>query len=89
MFHKFTIILLVVYLTGVVAGIVTISVAQWYYKRKVKNDDVDWSWILKISLLSWMTVALAIMLLKETWHSKKSNANDQTSNKHNRKETTQ
>ena len=74
MFHNFAIILLVVYLTGVGAGIVSMSVAQWYYKRKVKKVDVDWLWILKISPLSWMTVALAIMLLRDIWHNERNNA---------------
>ena len=46
-----------IYLTGIVLGIICME--------KVKPDA--W-WLLKISLLSWMTVFLAMMLFSEAWY---------------------
>lgn len=60
-----------IYGTGVLIGWLTMAAAHHFYKKKVGHVDWDWLWMAKISLLSWITVAMAIMLLKDFWHDKR------------------
>ena len=60
----------VIYGTGVLTGWLTMVAAHHIYAQKVGRVDWDWLWMAKISLLSWITVALAIMLVKDSWNEK-------------------
>ena len=68
MVHNCMMVVSVIYGTGVLAGWLTMVAAHHFYAQKVGRVDWDWLWMAKISLLSWITVALAIMLVKDSWH---------------------
>lgn len=66
------------YLTGVLLGLSTMLVGQGLYSRYVGKVKPDGWWLLKISLLSWVAVILAMMLVAETWRRR----NENTGNSH-------
>ena len=57
-----------IYLTGVVLGMICMMIGQGGYCRYTEKGKRDTWWLLKISLLSWMTVFLAMMLFSEAWY---------------------
>ena len=61
-----------IYLTGIVLGIgmICMMIGQGVYCRYTEKGKRDTWWLLKISLLSWMTVFLAMMLISEAWYRK-------------------
>ena len=58
-------LLAAIYLTGVVLGMICMMIGQGVYCRYTEKGKRDTWWLLKISLLSWMTVFLAMMLFSE------------------------
>ena len=54
-----------IYLTGIVLGMICMMIGQGGYCRNTEKGKRDTWWLLKISLLSWMTVFLAMMLFSE------------------------
>ena len=63
-------LLAAIYLTGVVLGIICMMIGQGLYCRYTETVKPDAWWLLKISLLSWVTVFIAMMLISEAWHRK-------------------
>ncbi len=63
-------LLAAIYLIGVVLGIICMMIGQGLYCRYTEKGKRDTWWLLKISLLSWMAVFLAMMLISEAWHRK-------------------
>ena len=63
-------LLAAIYLTGVVLGMICMMIGQGVYCRYTEKGKRDTWWLLKISLLSWMTVFLAMMLFSEGWYRK-------------------
>ena len=63
-------LLAAIYLTGVVLGMICMMIGQGLYCRYTEKVKPDTWWLLKISLLSWVTVFLAMMLISEAWHKK-------------------
>ena len=61
-------LLAAIYLTGVVLGMICMMIGQGGYCRYTEKGKRDTWWLLKISLLSWMTVFLAMMLFSEAWY---------------------
>ena len=61
-------LLAAIYLTGVVLGMICMMIGQGVYCRYTEKGKRDTWWLLKISLLSWMTVFLAMMLFCEAWY---------------------
>ena len=59
--------LLAFYFTGVFMGLITMVIGQQLYGVYVNKVKTDLFWILKISLLSWGTVYLAMILTIESW----------------------
>ena len=57
-----------IYLTGIVLGMICMMIGQGVYCRYTEKGKRDTWWLLKISLLSWMTVFLAMMLFSEAWY---------------------
>ena len=57
-----------IYLTGIVLGMICMMIGQGGYCRYTEKGKRDTWWLLKISLLSWMTVFLAMMLFSEAWY---------------------
>ena len=57
-----------IYLTGIVLGIICMMIGQGLYCRYTEKVKPDAWWLLKISLLSWVTVFLAMMLISEAWY---------------------
>ena len=57
-----------IYLTGIVLGMICMMIGQGVYCRYMEKGKRDTWWLLKISLLSWMTVFLAMMLFSEAWY---------------------
>ena len=64
-------LLAAIYLTGVVLGMICMMIGQGLYCRYTEKGKRDTWWLLKISLLSWMTVFLAMMLISEAWYRRK------------------
>ena len=60
-----------IYLTGIVLGMICMMIGQGGYCRYTEKGKRDTWWLLKISLLSWMTVFLAMMLISEAWYRRK------------------
>ena len=52
-------------------GIICMMIGQGLYCRYTETVKSDVLWLLKISLLSWMTVFLAMMLISEAWYRRK------------------
>ncbi len=63
-------LLAAIYLIGVVLGIICMMIGQGLYCRYTEKGKRDTWWLLKISLLSWMAVFLAMMLISEAWYRK-------------------
>ena len=61
-------LLAAIYLIGVVLGMICMMIGQGLYRRYTETVKLDAWWLLKISLLSWMTVFLAMMLFSEAWY---------------------
>ena len=61
-------LLAAIYLIGVVLGMICMMIGQGLYCRYTEKGKRDTWWLLKISLLSWMTVFLAMMLFSEAWY---------------------
>ena len=57
-----------IYLTGIVLGMICMMIGQGVYCRYTEKGKRDTWWVLKISLLSGMTVLLAMMLFSEAWY---------------------
>ena len=57
-----------IYLTGIVLGMICMMIGQGGYCRYTEKGKRDTWWLLKISLLSWMTVFLAMLLFSEAWY---------------------
>lgn len=64
-------LLAAIYLTGIVLGMICMMIGQGLYCRNTETVKPDPWWLLKISLLSWMTVFLAMMLISEAWYRRK------------------
>lgn len=64
-------LLAAIYLTGVVLGMICMMIGQGFYCRYTEKVKPDAWWLLKISLLSWMAVYLAMMLISEAWYRRK------------------
>ena len=64
-------LLAAIYLTGVVLGMICMMIGQGLYCRYTEKVKPDTWWLLKISLLSWVTVFLAMMLISEAWYRRK------------------
>ena len=64
-------LLAAIYLTGVVLGMIFMMIGQGLYCRYTEKVKPDAWWLLKISLLSWVTVFLAMMLISEAWDRRK------------------
>ena len=60
-------LLAAIYLTGVVLGMICMMIGQGLYCRYTETVKPDAWWLLKISLLSWVTVFIAMMLISEAW----------------------
>ena len=63
-------LLAAIYLTGVVLGMICMMIGQGFYCRYTEKVKPDVWWLLTISLLSCMTVFLAMILISEAWHKK-------------------
>lgn len=61
-------LLAAIYLTSIVLGMICMMIGQGVYCRYTEKVKPDAWWLLKISLLSWMTVFLAMMLFSEAWY---------------------
>ena len=64
-------LLAAIYLTGVVLGMIFMMIGQGLYCRYTETVKPDAWWLLKISLLSWVTVFIAMMLISEAWYRRK------------------
>ncbi len=64
-------LLAAIYLIGVVLGMICMMIGQGLYCRYTETVKSDAWWLLKISLLSWMAVYLAMMLISEVWYRRK------------------
>ena len=64
-------LLAAIYLTGVVLGMICMMIGQGLCCRYTETVKPDAWWLLKISLLSWVTVFIAMMLISEAWYRRK------------------
>ena len=73
-------LLAAIYLIGVVLGMICMMIGQGLYCRYTEKVKPDAWWLLKISLLSWVTVFLAMMLISEAWYRRKERDMDNQGN---------
>lgn len=59
-------ILLTSYLMGVAFGLMVMVIGQRLYSRNIYYAKIDWWWMFKIALLSWISVYLGMILINDS-----------------------